>query len=60
MTDSNKGWKCPVCGIGNAPHVEHCSCKGKKQSDNNLDIEELFDGVKKLFKPILKQMIDKI
>lgn len=21
-----KGWRCPVCGRGNAPHVSTCSC----------------------------------
>ena len=21
-----QGWKCPVCGRGNAPHISTCSC----------------------------------
>ena len=40
-----EGWKCPVCGIVNAPWVAHCPCAGNpgyttKSASTNKPFEQ--------------------
>jgi hypothetical protein len=33
------GWKCPVCGRGNAPWMATCPCNGNKTLGDRLQVE---------------------
>lgn len=43
MSEENKGWVCPICGVGLAPWKDKCDCveQNKKYPDYPLDIIEL-------------------
>lgn len=42
-----EGWKCPVCGMGNAPWIAHCPCGGNpdytKRSASTINPYEQYD-----------------
>lgn len=42
FTPFTDGWKCPVCGRGNAPSKETCDCYHERQAKMSPEMEDKY------------------